>query len=155
MASAEQLKMSHNIDGRVKNVEEKVQDVRGDVHDVGIKIQDVDHRVQSVGNNISSGVQGVNDRLDQVNRSSFLYHLLIVPRAKTTSQGTSSEIVFRDGFRPQIRPPTITTHAKLATPVQLNGFFKAVRLVNGNPRELSCGYTENVRYSRSLPSGDF
>jgi hypothetical protein len=86
MASAEQLKMSHSIDGRVKNVEEKVQDARGDVHDVGIKVQDVDYRVQSVGSNISSGVQGVNDRLDQVNRSSFLQHLLIVPRAKTTSQ---------------------------------------------------------------------
>ena len=55
MASAEQLKISHCIDGRVKSVEEKVQDVG--------------HRVQSVGSNICGGVQGVNERLDQVNRS--------------------------------------------------------------------------------------
>jgi uncharacterized protein YoxC len=72
MASAELLKMAHVVDGkvmgvddRVKTVEEKIQDVRGDV-------QDVDHRVQGIGRDISSEVRGVDDKLYQVNRSSFL-----------------------------------------------------------------------------------
>jgi uncharacterized protein YoxC len=93
MASAELLKITHSVDGkvmvvddRVKGVEGKVQDVRSDVHDVGDKVQyveervqdvrsdvqDVDQRVQSIGGDISSRVQGVDDKLDQVNRSSSL-----------------------------------------------------------------------------------
>ena len=65
MASAEQLKMTHSVDGkvtgvddRVRGVEEKIQDVRGDVHDVGDKVLNVDDRVQDI-----------EDRLDRANRS--------------------------------------------------------------------------------------
>ena len=47
MASAELLKITHSVDG-------KVQDVRSDVQDVGNK------------------VQGVDDKLEQVNCSSSL-----------------------------------------------------------------------------------
>jgi hypothetical protein len=150
MASAELLKATHTVDGkvtgvddrvkgvddRVKGVEGKVQDVCDDVQDVGDKVQTVDRRVQDV-----------DDKLDQVNRAFSLQHLLIVPSANTTSQGTSSETVFHDGFRLQIHPPIITTHAKLITTAQLNGFFKELYSINGNPLDPSCGYTENVRYS--------
>jgi archaellum component FlaC len=52
MASAEQLKMTHSVDGkvtgvddRVRGVEEMVQDVRGDVRDVGDKVQDIDGKL--------------------------------------------------------------------------------------------------------------
>jgi uncharacterized protein YoxC len=86
MASAELLKMAHSVDGkvmgvddRVKGVEGKMQDVRGDVQDVrgdvqgvGNKVQDVDDRVQDMGKDISIRVQGVDDKLDQANRSLFL-----------------------------------------------------------------------------------
>jgi DNA anti-recombination protein RmuC len=65
MASAELLKVTHDVDDRVKSVEGKVQDVRSDVHNV-------DDRVQAIGSNISSRVQAVDDKLDQVNRSLFL-----------------------------------------------------------------------------------
>jgi hypothetical protein len=72
MASAEMLKMTHSVDDkvigvddRVKDVEGKVQDVRCDVQDVGNKVLGVDDRVQAIGS-------GVNDKLDQVNRSLFL-----------------------------------------------------------------------------------
>ena len=65
MASAELLKMTHSVDGkvmvvdnRVKGVEEKVQDVRGDVQHVDKNVQNVDRRVQDVG-----------DRLYQADRS--------------------------------------------------------------------------------------
>jgi methyl-accepting chemotaxis protein len=97
MASAELLKITHSVDGKVQDVrsdvqdvgnkvqsvEGKVQDVRGDVHDVGDKVQsvegriedvrgdvqNVDHRVQTIGKTISSSVQGVDDKLEHVNRS--------------------------------------------------------------------------------------
>jgi uncharacterized protein YoxC len=92
MASAELLKMTHGVDGkvmgvddRVKGVEGKVQDVRddvqgvgnkvedarGDVRDVGDKVQDVDDRIQDIGKDISIRVQVVDDKLDHANRSLF------------------------------------------------------------------------------------
>jgi uncharacterized protein YoxC len=86
MASAELLRLAHSVDGkvmgvddRVKGVDGKVQDVRDDVQDVrddvrgvGDRVLDVDHRVQDVGKDISNRVQGVDDKLHQANRSSFL-----------------------------------------------------------------------------------
>jgi hypothetical protein len=154
MASAELLKMTHSVDDRVKSVEGKVEDVRSDVHDVGNKVegrvQDVDHKVQSIDSDIkciSSGIQGVDDKLDQVNRSLFFQTLVVIPRAQTGSQGTSSEIVSYDGFRPRIHPSTITSHAKPITTAQLNGFSKEIDLIGGNLLAPSCGYTKNVCYS--------
>ena len=148
MASAEQLKMTHIVDGkvtgvddRVRSVEGQVEGVRSDVQDVGVevqdvgnRVQDVDDRVQDVGDKIQdvgdrvqgidSNIRAVDDKLDHAHRSLSFQTLIVIPRAHTTSQGTSSEIVFYDGFRPQIHPPIITTHAKLIMAVQLNGFSK-------------------------------
>jgi seryl-tRNA synthetase len=167
MTSAEQLKMTHSVDGKVTGVDDRVrcvqgqvegvrddvQDVRGDVQDargdvqdvgnkVGNKIQDVDDRVQG----IDSNVRVLDDKLDQVNRSLSFQSLIVIPRSQTASQGTSSEIVFYDGFRPQIHPPIITSHAKLITTAQLNGFSKGVYSISGNLLAPSCGCTENVGY---------
>ena len=79
MASVEQLKMTHGVDGkvmgvddRVKGVEGKMQDVRDDVQDIRNNVQDVDDRVQDIGKVISVKVQGVDDKLDHANRSLFL-----------------------------------------------------------------------------------
>jgi peptidoglycan hydrolase CwlO-like protein len=111
MASAEQLKMTHSVNGKVTSVDDRVggvegqvEGVRDDVQDVGNKIQDVDDRVQGIDNN----VRGLDDKLDQANRSLSFQSLIVIPRAKTASQGTSSEITSYDGFRPQIHPPIIT-----------------------------------------------
>jgi hypothetical protein len=75
MASAEQLKMTHSVDDRVRgvggqvhDVRVDVQDARDDLRDVGNMVQDVDDRVQG----IDSNVRGVDDKLDQANRSSSL-----------------------------------------------------------------------------------
>ena len=86
MACAEQLTMTHSVDGkvmvvddrvkgvddRVKGVEGKVQDVcddvqdvRGDIQDVRCDLQDVDNNIQ----NIDRRVQDVDDKLEQANRS--------------------------------------------------------------------------------------
>jgi hypothetical protein len=75
MASAEQLKMTHGVDDRVRGVGSQVQDVRGDVQGVGNKVQDVGNRVQDVEDSvqgIGSNVRGIDDKLDQANRSSSL-----------------------------------------------------------------------------------
>jgi uncharacterized protein YoxC len=164
MASAESLKITHNVNDRVRGVEGKVedvqddvqdvgnkvqnvdgrvQDVQGDVHDVGNKVQDVDNRVQGIG----SDVNGISYEVREVNRSSSLYPLLVVLRAQTMSQEISSEIVFYDGFRRQIHPSIITLPPKLITTVRPNGFFKAKYLISGNPLVHSCGYMESVCHS--------
>ena len=100
----------------------------------------VDYRLRGVGNM-------VKDKLDQASRSLYFQSLIVIPWAQTASQGTSSEIVSYDGFRPQIHPPIITFHAKPITTAQLNGFSKEAYLISGNRLAPSCGYTENVRYS--------
>ena len=160
MASAELLKMTQSVNGnvmgvddRVKGVEGKMQDVRNGVEDVrnhvqgvGDRIQDVDKRVEDLGNDISIRVQSVDEKLDQANRSLLLQHLLIIPHAKTTSQGTSSKTTFYDGYRPRIHPPIITSHVMLVIMVEPNGFFGAACSINGSQPAPSCGYTESVRY---------
>jgi methyl-accepting chemotaxis protein len=80
MASAEQLKMTHSVDGKVMGVAEQVQDVRGDVQDVRGDVQDVRFNVQDVRvdvqdargdlRDVGNVIQDVDDKLDQANRSS-------------------------------------------------------------------------------------
>ena len=92
MASAEQLKMTHRVDDRVRSVEGQVQDVDNKVQGVdnkvqGVdsKIQGVDDRVQDIDSNvkhISSKVQRVDDKIDQVNSSSSFQTLLVIPRLR-------------------------------------------------------------------------
>ena len=138
VASAELLKVTHNVDGRV-------QDVQGDVHDVGDRVQDVDNRVQGIGNDVND----ISYEVREVTRS-----LSLTPTRSSegsdTTQGISSEIDFYDGFRRQIHPSSITLPPKLITMVQPNGFFKATYSMNGNPQVHSCGYTESVCHSLPL-----
>jgi hypothetical protein len=93
MASAEQLKMTHSIDGKVMGVNDRVRGVEGQVQGVRGDVQD-----------IRGDVRGVDDKLDQANRSLSFQTMIVMPRAQTASQGTSSEIVSYDGFLPQIHP---------------------------------------------------
>ncbi|KAF8492386.1 hypothetical protein F5888DRAFT_911209 [Russula emetica] len=65
MASAEQLKMTHSVDDRVRGVE-------GQVQHVGNKVQDVEDRVQGIDSNVRS----VDDKLDQANRNQLRDSLL-------------------------------------------------------------------------------
>ena len=71
MACAEQLRMTHSVEGQV-------QGVRGDVQDVGDKVRDVRGDVQDVGDK----VQDVDDKLDQANRSSSFQTLIVILRAQ-------------------------------------------------------------------------
>ena len=58
MASAELLKVTHSVDG-------KVDDVHGDVQDVGSKIQNVDGMVQGIG----GAVEGISSEVREANRA--------------------------------------------------------------------------------------
>jgi uncharacterized protein YlxW (UPF0749 family) len=58
MASAELLKVTHGVDGKVMGVDDRVKDVQDAVQDVRGDVQD-----------ISSEIRGVDNKLDQVNRS--------------------------------------------------------------------------------------
>ena len=58
MASAELLKVTHSVDG-------KVDDVHGDVQDVGSKVQNVDGMVQGIG----SVVEGISSEVREANRA--------------------------------------------------------------------------------------
>ena len=58
MASAEQLRIAHSVEGRVVGVDEKVQGIGEDVQDVGRRVEDVRDKVQ-----------GVDRKLDDTNRS--------------------------------------------------------------------------------------
>jgi peptidoglycan hydrolase CwlO-like protein len=80
MASAELLKVTHTVDGKVddvhgevqdvgnkvQNVDGRVQDVQGDVHDVGDKVQDVDDKVQNVDRRVQDVQGDVHDVGDKV-----------------------------------------------------------------------------------------
>ena len=151
MASAEQLKMTHSVDGKVMGVSEQVQSVRGDVQDVRVDVQDVRGDVREVANN----VQAIDDKLDQTNRSLSFRLSKSFPHPQIASQETSLEMTSCDGSRPQIHPQIITLPAKPITTAPLDGFSREVYSMTGNLLARSCGYTENVRYSWLSPCQDF
>jgi peptidoglycan hydrolase CwlO-like protein len=76
MASAESLKVTHNVDAkvmgvddRVRDVEGKVEDVQDDVQDVGNKVENVDGRVQDVQgevHDVGNKVENVDGRVQDV-----------------------------------------------------------------------------------------
>lgn len=73
MASAELLRISHNVEGRVICVDEGVQGVDRRVKDVGDKVEGVDDKVQDVSDGLQEvrmTVQGVDDKVVQANRKS-------------------------------------------------------------------------------------
>jgi len=152
MASAELVKITHPADERIQNVGNDVQGVGKIVQIIDGRVKGVDHNVEHVKNK----VQGVGGKLDQINRSlslnlPALYSGVSPPRPPPYSQGTSSGIVFYDGFRPQIHLLIIIWHAKFITRVQLNGSFRALSSISGSPMIPSRGSMENVRPSSHLP----
>ena len=131
MASAELLKMTHSVDGkvtgvddRVKGVEEKMQDVRGDVQDVSNMVQSVEGRVRGDVQDIrdkvqdvDGRVQGVDDKLDQANRSLSLQVLVIISRAETGITGNQ----LRDNLLRWLSPPDPSTNHNIACKAHHNG----------------------------------
>ncbi len=66
MASAEQLRIAHSVEGKVMGVDERVQGVGDDVQNVGKKVEGIDDEVKDVG----ARVQGLHYKLDDASRLS-------------------------------------------------------------------------------------
>jgi len=98
MAAAEQLKMTHSVDGRVRGVGGQVQDVRGDVQDVGDKVQHVD------------------DKLDQASRSSSLD-----PDSHSAGSDNFTGNQLRDNLLRWLSPPDPSTNHNIACKAHHNG----------------------------------
>ena len=134
MASAEQLKMTHSVDGKVTGVDDRVrgvegqvegvrgdvqdvrgdvQDVRDDVRDVGNKVQGVDDRVQGMDSNI----RGVDDKLDQASRS--LYFLIPDRHSAGSDSFTGNQL--RDNLLRWLSPPDPSTNHNIACKAHHNG----------------------------------
>jgi prophage DNA circulation protein len=118
IASAELLKLAHGTDGKVMGVDDRVRDVDarvqvvgGDVQDVRRKVRGVNDRVRGIGNSLRhmiNKVQGVDDKLDQVNRSSSpnfppLRNTQTPHRAPTSRESASMAFASRSLHHPQHR----------------------------------------------------
>jgi hypothetical protein len=136
VASAELLKITHNIERTVTGVDNGVKLVRGDVQDV----QDVGKRVE--------------DKLDQANRSSFPQLTTFHAECSNISQATNSEITSYNGSRPQIHPPIIILRQKLVMTARPNGSSEAVYSGNGKLLVPFDGFMESVCSSYSFSLGD-
>jgi archaellum component FlaC len=114
MASAEQLRIAHSVDGRVVCVDERVQGVGNDVQDVGKRVEDVNDNVHGVNDkvqgiddgvkDVGDKVQGVDRKLDDTNRSSSPVPHALLPHTPVYSQGIYSATIFYDGSRLPIHP---------------------------------------------------
>ena len=150
MASAEQLRIAHNVEGKVTSVDKKAQGIEDEVQNVGKKVEDVNDMVQGIDDGVKDvehKVQDVDRKLDDTNRSSSPLAHPLLPNAQTYSQGIYSATIFCDGSHLLIHPQTTTLHPKLITMVPPDGSFKAVFSKNGSPLVRFCGYTENVCFS--------
>jgi uncharacterized protein YoxC len=147
MASAEQLKMTHSVEGkvmgvddRVKGVEGQVQGVRGDVQDVRVDVQDVRVDVQNVRvdvqdvrndvqdvrvdvqdvrvdvRDVGNKFQGVDDKLDQANRS-----LSFDPHSHSAGSDGFTGNQLRDNLLRWLSPPDPSPNHNIACKAHHNG----------------------------------
>jgi uncharacterized protein YoxC len=140
MASAEQLKMTHSVDGkvmgvddRVKGVSGQVQCVRGDVQDVRVDVQDVRVDVQDVRvdvqdvrvdvqdvrgdvRDIGNIVQAVDDKLDQASRSFSLN-----PDSHSARSDSFTGNQLRDNLLRWLSPPDPSQNHNIASKAHHNG----------------------------------
>jgi hypothetical protein len=105
MASAELLKATYSVEG-------KVQDVNSNVQDVGNKVQSVDDTVQVM----SSEVQDIDDKLDHVNSSSSL-----TPAHHFESYSFFEGNQLRDSLLRWLSPPDPSTNHNIASKVHHDG----------------------------------
>ena len=144
MASVELLRISHNVESGMTRVNEGIQVVDRGVRDVCDGMRDV-----------RESVQGLDDKVYQVNRESSPNAIAPFINPHKPSQETISKNAFELGSLLQIHPQIITSHATPNTKERLDGSFAASFSLNGSPRVHSCGYTVNVRSSYHSPCHEF
>jgi hypothetical protein len=126
MAAAQNLKVAHTVDEKVKGVVDTVVAIDN-------RMAGVDYRVQQTGNDI-----------DEVKRLSSPNLVRPDYGALSTFQGASCERAFTNGSRRRTRRRTKTLHVVLITRKQQPGSFKAASFRSGSQLNHFFGSTENV-----------
>jgi hypothetical protein len=167
MATAQVLKVTHAVDGRVRVVENKVAGVDERVAGVHDDVKAIDDKVAVVVDGaqpslISQQPNIINSdaprgKRDEGNHATsrrrhgssealvFFFCIDIGMQAKASFQGINYNKTFADGSHRQIPLLIITLPAALIASKRPSGFSKEVFSPNGNPMAHFCGYTENVR----------
>jgi hypothetical protein len=154
MAAAQNLKVTHAIDERVKGVADTVVAIDNRVAGVDDRVAGVGDQVAGVGDQVASvgdQVAGVDDRVQQsANGIDELKRLsspnLVSPDYGTlrSFQGTNYGRAFTNGSRHLTPRQTTTSHVVPSTRKQQLGFFKAASFRSGSQRLRFSGSTENV-----------
>ena len=101
-----------DLHGELRGVRGDVQCVRSDVQDVGNKVRDVEDKVLG----ISANIQGVDDKLVQANRSSFLN-----PDCCSAGSNNFTGNQFKDSLLRWLSPPSPSTNHNIACKAHHNG----------------------------------
>jgi hypothetical protein len=126
MAAAQNLKVSHTVDERVKGVADTVVAIDN-------RVTSVDDRVQQTGNDV-----------DEMKRLSSPYLIIPTVDPYTSFQGINCRRAFTIGSRHQTRRQTTTSHVVLITRKHQPGSFKAASFRSGSQLDHFFGSTENV-----------
>jgi archaellum component FlaC len=164
MAAAENLKVTHAVDERVKgvadtaaaidnrvaDVDERVAGVGDQVAGVGDQVAGVDERVAGVVDRVAGvddQVQRTANDVDEIKRWSSLTSVLPSAGQEPNPffQKTNCGRTFTNGSLRRTPRRTTTSHVVLITRNPQPGFFKAASFRTGNQLDRSYGSTENVR----------
>ena len=122
MASAEQLRIAHSIEGKVVDVDDRVQDVGDDVRDVAKKVEDVNDRVQGIDDgvkNVGDNVQAVDRKLDDTNRSSSPIRHAPIPNSERSGIFTGD--LLRDNLLRWLSPSDPSINHNIASKAHHDG----------------------------------
>ena len=136
MASAEQLRIAHSVEGKVMGVDGRVQGVGDEVQDVGKKVEDVNDKVQGVGDKVQGvheKVQGIDDgvkdvgdkvqavdrKLDDTNRSSSPIAHAPIPNSERSGLFTGN--LLRDNLLRWLSPSDPSMNHNIASKAHHNG----------------------------------
>ena len=134
MASAELLRLTHEVNGKVmgvndkvNGVDERVQGVGADVQNVCRRVQDVDDGVQGIGSDVKDmtnkvqvvedKIQGIDDKLEQVNRSLSLNFPVLRLEYSDTLTGNQ----LRDNLLRWLSPPDPSVNHNIACKARHSG----------------------------------
>ena len=106
MASVELLRVSHNVEGRVICIGEGVQEVGDRVQEVGVGVQ-----------NVQQLVQGLDDKVDQVNRESSPNPTALTLQTPQIFSGSD----LRERLRIWLSPPNPSINHNIACDAQHEG----------------------------------
>jgi len=108
MASAEQLRIAHSIEGKVVSVDDRVQDVGKDVQDMAKRVEGID-----------GGVKAVDRKLDNTTRSSFLIAHVRIPNSEHSGLFTGN--LLRDNLLRWLSPSDPSINHNIASKAHHDG----------------------------------